>query len=144
MQDFTAKNQTQEQLIYIQRSPTHTHTHTPTHTHRHTEIHSLHTSFKKVTRLFVKVRKKMHGRTHCMNTQVMYTHIRAVANVCLSVCLALRRAVRIIVYNIWSCAVQCAAGCTVSLSYQCCEGQHTQTLSGSVRACAVECVHEVK
>lgn len=30
----------------------------------------------------------MHEHTHCMNTLVMYTHIRAVANVCLSVCLS--------------------------------------------------------
>lgn len=37
----------------------------------------------------------MHGHTHYMNTLVMYTHIRAVANVCLSVCLALRGAVLI-------------------------------------------------
>lgn len=82
-EDFTAKNQTQEQLslILTQRSFIHT---TPVS----------HTAFKSVTHSFAKVLKKMHGHTHCMNT---CTHIRAVANVCLSVCLALRRAMLIAV-----------------------------------------------
>lgn len=69
-----------------------------------------------------------------MSTHTVRTHIRAVANVCLSVCLALRRTV------LNSVKEHMELCYTVCLSYQCCEGQCTQTLRDSFCVCAVECV----
>lgn len=92
MQDFTAKNWTQKQLrlLYTTRS----HSQSLSHTHRHTQIHL--SAFRKLTHIHLqKLGKDAWAHTLYEHIWVMYTHIRAVANVCLSVCLALRGTVLI-------------------------------------------------
>lgn len=89
----------------------------------------------------------MHGHTHCMGTLVMYTHDRAVANVCLSVCLALRRAVLISVkQHMALCCTVCGRMYSAFALSVVGRSTHLRRCSARVcvRVCVCECECEVK
>ena len=103
MKEMTQVSKYKDKSLRVSLNCTHTDTHT-------------HTQSKKVIHSSAKVREQLMG-THCMDTLIMYTHIRAVANVCLSVCLALRRTVLNSVKQLMKpCCAVCGRMCSVSVT----------------------------